>query len=194
MNNTISMTKSRVFIYAHALINALCLLVPLFWIPTVIANKGDTYSLNISMSGLVVANGTCKFDQGGTLQVDFGEVKLNAGENDTIALNGNYQRPLASNFTCTGDTAGLLQMKMVSSSGSYQTYNGTKVLTTDKGIVGIQLQVNDVAQNADEWFTVDPHTPPTLSAQLVQVSNVNSNNVTSGDTFTSSATLMLSFN
>lgn len=173
---------------------ALMLLVVLCVTPCALANKGDKTSTNISMSGTVVVNGSCTFNHDGTVQVDFGEVKLKSTGSDTVQLDGDYVQPLASDFDCTGDSAGLLQMSFTSSSGSYETYQGTKVLGVDKGIVGIQLLVNGTAQNMGTWFSVDQNHPPTLQAKLVQVSDTNSKNVTSGEIFTASGTLKLAFN
>lgn len=166
-------------------------LSPLFAITTVFAN---TANMNINISGTVIANGSCAFNQGGALQVDFGDVKLQATGTDTVALEGNYLKPLTSNFTCSGDTAGLLQMKFISSTGAYGTYNGVKVLAVDKGIVAIQMLVNNAAKNMNEWFNVDQQNPPVLEVQLVQISNTNTKKVVSGDLFSASGTLMMAFN
>lgn len=172
----------------------LLLLLAMTFNPLVFANQGDKYSLNINISGTLVANGSCTFNQGGTLNVDFGPVKLKNMGNNTVELEGNYQRPLTSDFTCSGDTAGLLQMQFTSASGSYQTYNGKQVLETSKGIVAIQLLVNGVAQSMGQWFNVDQASTQTLQAQLVQISTSNSNNVATGDTFSASGTLTMAFN
>lgn len=158
------------------------------------ANTNDKYSMNISISGTVVANGSCTFNQGGTLDVNFGVVKLQGGADNTLQLDGDYERPLTSDFSCTGDTAGLLQMKFTSAGGTYETYDGKQVLGMDKGIVGVELLLNGAAQNMGEWFTVDQKAMPSLQAKLVQISTTNSSNVTSGDTFSGSGTLTLAFN
>ncbi|MGL4429831.1 MAG: fimbrial protein [Silvania sp.] len=158
------------------------------------ANTGDKYKLDVAISGTVVANGSCNFNQGGTLNVSFGTVALENTGNNTVRLDGDYQRPLTSDFFCSGDTAGLLQMQFTSASGTYETYQGTKVLGTSKGIVAIELLVNGVAQNMGTWFNVDQASTQVLQAQLVQISTSNSSNVTSGDTFTASGTLTLAFN
>lgn len=170
------------------------LLTSLCVTPFTQAKTGDTSSTNISISGTIVANGTCSFNQDGTVQVDFGEVKLKSSGSNTVQLDGDYLKPLTSGFACTGDSAGLLQMSFTSASGSYENYQGTAVLGVDKGIVGIELLVNGAAQNMGSWFTVDQNNPPTLEAKLVQVSDTNSNNVTSGALFTASGTLKLAFN
>jgi hypothetical protein len=158
------------------------------------ADTGSQYTLNVNISGTLVANGSCTFNQGGSLNVDFGPVTLKNTGNNTVQLDGNYQKPLISDFSCSGDSAGLLQMQFTSASGSYETYNGTQVLETSKGIVAIQLLVNGTAQNMGEWFNVNQASSQVLQAQLVQTSTVNSSNVTTGETFTASGTLTLAFN
>lgn len=159
----------------------------------VMANTGSTYSLNIAIDGTIMANGSCKFNQGGNLTVDFGEVQLQGSADNTVTMNGTYRKPIVSDFTCSGDSAGLLQMKL-SNTGGETTYNGVQVLETDKGIVGIELLVNGVAQSTGSWFTINQDSPPSLEAQLVQTSTTNSSNVVSGDTFTTTATLVMAFN
>lgn len=156
--------------------------------------SGAASSTNINISGVLVANGTCTFDQGGAQTIDFGKVLLISTGSNTVELTGDYQKTLSSNFTCSGDSEGLLQMKFTSSTGSYETYNNKKILGTDKGIVGIELLVDGTAQNMDEWFSVDKKSLPVLQAKLVQFSTANTNNVVSGDKFTASGTLVLAFN
>lgn len=173
---------------------AALLLMPCYMIEQALANSGDQSSMNINISGTITSNGSCKFDQSGAQQVDFGEVRLQATSATGVQLDGNYQKPIASSFTCSGDSAGLLQMKFISTSGSYATYQGTKVLGTDKGIVGIELIVNGSAQTMDSWFTINQDSPPTLEAKLVQISTDNTQNVVSGDVFTASGSLVMAFN
>ncbi|WP_336219540.1 fimbrial protein [Citrobacter amalonaticus] len=188
MTSPLSLTGGKNGLKSMIVLSALALS------PLALADKGDQYSLNINISGTLVANGSCTFNQGGTLNVDFGPVTLKSVGNNTVQLEGNYQRPLTSDFTCSGDTAGLLQMRFTSTSGSYQTYNGTQVLKTNKGIIAIQLLVNGAAQSMGQWFNVDQANAPSLQAQLVQISTSNSSNVASGDTFSASGTLTMAFN
>lgn len=185
--------SDRVFFNVHVLFLSLLLL---FFHPIkfALANTGEIYSMDIKISGTVVANGSCVFNQTGTATVDFKEVKLKGTENNNVELDGDYIQPLDAQLSCSGDTAGVLRMKLSSASGSYETYNGIQVLPTDKGIIGIQLLVDGAAKNMGEEFTIDPNNPPTLQAQLVQVSTTNSNNVVSGDEFTASGTLTVAFN
>lgn len=159
-----------------------------------LSNTGSVYSMNIDVSGTVVANGTCTFDNNNALQVDFNEVKLVTTGPDKVRLEGEYLRPMVSQFSCTGDTNGLLQMMFSGSSSSYETVNGTQVLAVDKGIVGVELLVNGIAQDMGKWFNVDQTTPPTLDAKLIQLTEDNSQHVVSGDPFTASGTLLIAFN
>lgn len=156
------------------------------------ADSGDQVSMDINISGTVVANGSCTFNQGGTLNVDFGNVKLKSTGTGTAELDGDYLKPLTSSFFCSGDTAGVLQMIFTSASATYETYNGIKVLGTSQEVVGIQLLVNSVPQTMGTWFTVNQASPPTLQAQLVQLTNTT--DVVSGDLFTASGTLTMAFN
>jgi len=175
---------------------ALCLMTML--LPglntTALANKGSTYSLNITIGGTITANGSCKFNQGGALTVDFGEVRLQGNADNSVTMTGVYRKPIVSDFTCSGDSGGLLKFKLSNTGGGEKTYNGVQVLDTDKGIVGIELLVNGVAQSTGSWFTVNQDSLPSLEAQLVQTSTSNSSNVVGGDTFTAAATLVMAFN
>ncbi|ELY2794285.1 MrfF [Cronobacter dublinensis] len=157
-------------------------------------DTGDVYTANINISGIVIANGSCNFIEDSSLLVDFNEVKLVATGDNIVELKGDYIKPVASDFTCSGDSSGTMQMEFNSSSGSYDNYNGTKVLPTDRGIVSVQLLVNGVAQSMGQWFSIDQKNPPTLQAKLVQTSTINTSNVISGDRFTASGTLVMAFN
>lgn len=157
-------------------------------------DAGSKYTMNINIDGIIVANGSCKFNQSAGLTVDFGEVRLQASANNEVSLEGDYRRPIVSDFKCSGDSAGLLQMQLSNVGGVYKTYNGIQVIDTDKGIVGVELLVNGTAQSMGTWFTVNPDSPPKLEAQVVQTSTTNSNSVVSGDIFTASGTLTMAFN
>lgn len=156
--------------------------------------SGDKSQVNIDITGTLVATGSCTFDQGGTLSVNFGSIELKKNRDNTLTLIGDYKKPLTSDFSCTGDSSGLLQMKFESSSGNYATYSGKNVLGTDKGVIGIELLVNGNPQSMAEWFDVDMENQPTLQAQIVQVSSENTANVKTDDTFSASGTLTLAFN
>ncbi|MBF7981214.1 MULTISPECIES: fimbrial protein [Rahnella] len=179
---------------AGMLFAVVTLLTPVFGVQAAPGNTGDNDSMDINITGTVVANGSCTFNQGGTLNVDFGEVKLMASGTDTVELSGNYSKPLVSDFFCDGDTEGLLQMKFTSTSGSYETYQGAQVLAADKAFIGIELLVNGAPQNMGEWFTIDQNAAPALKAQLVQLNTTTSESIVSGDVFTASGTLTMAFN
>lgn len=176
------------------LVAAAIMLMPVSSVQAALGNTGDKDSMNINITGTVVANGSCTFNQGGTLNVDFGEVKLMSLGTNTVELSGNYSKPLVSDFFCEGDTAGLLQMKFTSTSGSYETYQGAQVLAADKDVVGIELLVNGAPQNMGEWFTIDQSAAPALKAQLVQLNTSSSESIVSGDVFSASGTLTMAFN
>ncbi|MFU2317533.1 fimbrial protein [Rahnella sp. PCH160] len=184
MNNN----KLRFFVVA------VILLAPVYGVQAAPGNTGDIDSMDINITGTVVANGSCTFNQGGTLNVDFGEVKLMSSGTNTVELSGNYSKTLVSDFFCDGDTDGLLQMKFTSTSGSYETYQGAQVLAADKDVIGIELLVNGAPQNMGEWFTIDQNAAPALKAQLVQLNTTSSESIVSGDVFSASGTLTMAFN
>lgn len=155
------------------------------------ADTGDQAKMNINISGTVVANGSCTFNRGGTLAVDFGQVILQQISDSTYQLAGSYEKVLASDISCTGDTEGLLQLRFTSSTGDYSMLDDKKVMGVDKGPVGIELMVNDNAQSMDEWWSLDQDSPPVLKARLVKLNN---DSFTSGDTFSASGTLTMAFN
>lgn len=156
-----------------------------------IAETGDQFKMNINISGTVVANGSCTFNQGGTLTVNFGQVIIQKSSDSTYQLEGTYDQVLASDISCTGDTAGLLQLRFTSATGNYTTVANKKIMGVDKGPVGIELLVNDNVQSMDEWWDLDQDSPPVLKARLVKL---NDDTFTSGDTFSASGTLTMAFN
>lgn len=176
------------------LVAAAIMLTPVFSVQAAPGNTGDNDSMDINITGTVVANGSCTFNQGGTLNVDFGEVKLMSSGTNTVELSGDYRKSLVSDFFCDGDTDGLLQMKFTSTTGTYETYQGAQVLAADKAFIGIELLVNGAPQNMGEWFTIDQNAAPALKAQLVQLNTTTSESIVSGDVFSASGTLTMAFN
>jgi len=160
-------------------------------IPPGIAATGKQFKMNINISGTVVANGSCTFNQGGKITVNFGQVIIQKSSDSTYQLEGNYEQVLASDINCTGDTAGLLQLRFTSATGNYTTVANKKVMGVDKGPVGIELLVNDSVQSMDEWWALDQDSPPVLKARLVKL---NDDSFSSGDTFNASGTLTMAFN
>lgn len=150
----------------------------------------DNTTVNISITGNVVSNALCTFGSN-EMTVDFGPIHLNRTGADTFQMDGSYIKSLASDFVCTGDTSGL-NIELQAGSEGYTTYESRKVLATEKGIVGIELLVDGAPVNAGESIAFDALTPPTLQAQLVQVGST-SENLTSGETFSTAASLIMSF-
>lgn len=157
--------------------------------------SGTTFSLNINISGTVIASGSCTFDQQGTSEVDFGDVKyINTTTGNT--LKGSYLKNLTSGMTCTGDTEGTAVMTLSAMDQKSVAYNGHKLLTTSvNGVastdLAIQLQVNGVAQDINSAFTVDMENPPVLAAELIQVGD-GSGLINDAD-ISASATLTMAF-
>lgn len=182
------------FVHARAVSLAILVLSSGFAVQAAPGNAGEEYDMESKITGTIVATGSCTFNQGEAVTVDFKTVRLKPTGSNTVELDGDYTQLLNAALSCSGDTAGLLQMKFTSTSGSYETYNGTQVLGSDKGIVGIQLLVDGTAQDMGKWFTIDPNNQPVLQAKLVQVSTANTSNVANGDAFTAPGTLTVAFN
>lgn len=159
-------------------------------------DAGDQFTMNIHISGTVVANGSCTFTQKGPVAVEFGDVEYTtAGGN---LLNGTYVKSLESGMDCSGDVEGKAQMKLDTTTGTDITYNSQKLLpvTYSDGSastsLGIRLLADGVVKNAGEWFDVDLTSPPRLEAELVQTGD--GKEFTSGREFSESATLVMAFN
>lgn len=163
---------------------------------TGIKEAGDQFSLNINISGTVISSGSCTFDQQGTSEVDFGDVKYSKTPTGTT-LQGSYLKDLTSGMTCTGDTEGGAVMTLSSKDQKSVAYNGHKLLTTSVNgaastDLAIQLLVNGVAQDINSAFTVDMQNPPKLAGELIQVGD-GSGLINDAD-ISASATLTMAFN
>lgn len=160
-------------------------------------DTGDQHSMNINISGKVVVNGACTFDQKGTLAVDFSDVKYKTDSSGNT-LDGTYIQPLASSMSCSGDSEGKTQMKLDTTTGKVVSYLGVNLLpvmnasSSQSDSLGIRLQVNGTSQSAGKWFDVDMKNPPTLKAELVQFGD--GSDFIDGSTFTANATLTMAFN
>lgn len=160
-------------------------------------DAGDQYTMNINITGNVVVNGSCTFNQSGTVGVGFGDVKYST-LNGKNTLVGTYIQPLASSMTCSGNTEGKTQMKFDSTIGSTVNYQGLSLLpvmnadSSQSRSLGIRLQVNDIPQDTGKWFDVDMTKPPVLKAELIQTGD--GSDFVSGSTFTANATLTMAFN
>lgn len=162
----------------------------------VLGDSGDEFTMDIHISGTVVAIGACTFTQKGPVAVNFGDVEYSTAGG--AHLNGSYVKTLDSGMTCSGDSAGHAQMKVDTAAGTDITYNGQTLLPvnytdgTTSPSLGIGLTVNGIAQNVGEWFDVDMTRPPALEARLIQVGD--GKDFVSGLEFSESATLIMAFN
>ncbi|EGT5658710.1 fimbrial protein [Citrobacter braakii] len=160
-------------------------------------DTGDQFTMAINISGKVVANGACTFDQKGTLAVDFSDVKYKT-DSSRNTLEGTYIQPLASSMSCSGDSEGKTQMKLDTTTGEVVSYLGVNLLpvmnasSSQSDSLGIRLQVNGTSQSVGEWFDVDMKNPPALKAELVQFGD--GSDFIDGSTFTANATLTMAFN
>jgi hypothetical protein len=163
---------------------------------TGIKDAGDQFTMNINISGTVIATGSCTFNQEGTNDVDFGDVKYSKTTTGKT-LKGSYLKELTSGMTCTGDTEGSAVMTLSAIDQKSVAYNGHKLLTTSVNgaastDLAIQLQVNGVAQDINSAFTVDMQNPPALAAELIQIGD-GSGLVNDAD-ISASGTLTMAFN
>lgn len=160
--------------------------------------RGDKFTMKINITGTVVATGSCTFNQGGTLTVDFGSVQYStAGGSNT--LKENYRQALASSMKCTGDTDGSSIMTLMSGNGSSVDFQGHKLLPVkydDGGAqskdLAVRLLVDNKVQDVNASFAVDMKTPPKLEAEVVQTGSGSS--FVSGAAFSANATLIMAFN
>ncbi|WP_338569105.1 hypothetical protein VRB37_13045 [Erwinia billingiae] len=171
---------------------ALALLATLMLLPgEAPADAGDQFSMDINISGSVVANGSCTFEKSEYSDVDFGDVTFQHAKAGN-KLIGTYQKEIASHITCTGDFDGSTIMTF-SNESLPVSYNGHQLL----GIsylpdLAIEFSVNGIVQDINSAFTVDMQNPPTLTAELVQIGDGKSllNNLD----ISTSVQLILAFN
>lgn len=158
-----------------------------------LGEQGDQFSMDINMSGTVVANGSCTFNQGGTVDVDFGDVKYHSTADGDV-LDEEYSKVLVSDMTCSGDAEGTSIMTLVGQ-GYVTNYNGHEVLglyvDTHMSDLVIELEVDGAAQDIGAAFTVDMDKPPVLVAKLIKTRH---NSLSNDATFNGSATLTMAFN
>ncbi|WP_449567273.1 fimbrial protein [Lelliottia nimipressuralis] len=150
--------------------------------------------MNINITGTVTATGNCTFNQGGTVEVDFGEVRFSSVTN---ALEGTYSQPLVSGMTCTGDVVGMTMVFNSMNSSTSILPDGHKGLTvgldgsTSSSGLGIAFKVNGQVQDVGTTLAVDISDPPNLEAELVQTDIEKL--LSSGQKISSSATLTMAF-
>ena len=176
------------------------------WCPIIIAagllasvlhvSAGEPAKLNLNITGTVIANGSCTFNKGKTLTVDFGDVNFST-VNGTSTLDGTYRKPLSSTMTCTGDSAGKTQLTFKSVAGGTIDFKGQKLLPVSINAsnpgkqLGIKLLVNGVAQDVDSAFAVDMLAQPELQVELVLVGD--GTGLINGAPISASATLVMEF-
>ncbi|TFZ49510.1 hypothetical protein E5C26_15855 [Serratia proteamaculans] len=148
---------------------------------TALAKMDDT-TINVKISGTVVANGSCTFTGTGPIAVEFGDVFINDIKDSA------YKQRLPYTLVCKGDPGGkAIQMKLT---GTAADFDGTLLKTDAKGL-GISLQNGGTALALNQWVDVDPAAPPKFDAVLVKQKDADFQN---GQAFNGSATLIVGFN
>lgn len=161
------------------------------------ADTGDQHTMNINISGTLMATGHCTFNVSGTVVVDFGDV-IYTRVQGVNTLQGSYQQSLPSKMICNGDIDGKTQMKLDTTTGSDVSFEGAELLPvmsisgTQIDSLAIRLLNNGNVQNVGEWFDIDLLNMPTLEAELVQTGD--GADFSSGTTFSANATLIMAFN
>ncbi|CAI0803455.1 putative minor fimbrial subunit StfF [Serratia quinivorans] len=146
-----------------------------------LAQMDDT-TVNVKISGTVVANGSCTFTNSAPVAVEFGDVIINDIKDSA------YKQSLPYTLVCKGDPGGkAIQMKL---SGTAADFDGTLLKTDAKGL-GISLQQGSTAIKPNTWFDIDPAAPPKFAAVLVKQKDASFVN---GQAFNGSATLIVGFN
>lgn len=144
--------------------------------------KMDDATINVKISGTVVANGSCTFTGTGPVVVEFGDVFINEIKDSA------YKQNLPYTLVCKGDPGGkAMQIKL---SGIAADFDGSLLKTDAKGL-GLSLQKDDKVMALNQWVDIDPAAPPTFAAVLVKRKNTNFHN---GQAFNGSATLIVGFN
>jgi type 1 fimbria pilin len=144
--------------------------------------KMDDVTINVKISGTVVANGSCTFTGTGPVVVEFGDVFINSLKDST------YKQNLPYTLSCKGDPGDkAIQMKL---SGTAADFDGTLLKTDAKGL-GVSLQKNGSVMSLNQWVDIDPTAPPTFDAVLVKQKDASFVN---GQAFNGSATLIVGFN
>lgn len=139
-------------------------------------------TINVNLSGTVVANGSCTFTGSGPVAVEFGDVFINDIKDRA------YKQNLPYTLVCKGDPGGkAIQMKLT---GTAATFDGTLLKTDAKGL-GLSLQKNGTVLALNQWMDIDPASPPKFEAVLVKEKGATFQN---GQAFNGSATLIVGFN
>lgn len=144
--------------------------------------KMDDSTVNVKISGTVVANGSCTFTGTSPIAVEFGDVIINDIKDKA------YKQSLPYTLSCKGDPGGkAIQMKLT---GTAATFDGT-LLKTDAPGLGLSLQKDGTVMTLNQWFDIDPASPPKFDAMLVKQKDASFRN---GQAFNGAATLIVGFN
>lgn len=148
---------------------------------TALAKMGDT-TVNVKISGTVVANGSCTFTGTDPIAVEFGDVIIKDIKDSA------YKQSLPYTLVCKGDPGGkAIQMKLT---GTAADFDGTLLKTDAKGL-GLRLQKDGKTLTLNQWIDIDPAAPPKFDAVLVKGKDASFQN---GQAFNGSATLIVGFN
>jgi len=158
--------------------------------------KGDSEKITFTGKLMLTVQDGCTFNQGGTVNVDFGQVGFKPGGGGNVLDPVPGDKPIASAMHCTGSTTGA-HMSLMPSGTALIAADGHKVLgvyvnNVQLTSLGIELLVDKKPWDAGTPFPVDMKMPPVLEARLVQPGN--GKDFTSGATFTAGATLVMTLN
>ncbi|OKB67024.1 hypothetical protein BHU62_09335 [Serratia marcescens] len=146
------------------------------------SSTGSPGNVDIHISGTVVVNASCTFNGQRTIDVGFGDVFISQ-----IGKGGDKQ-PLPFSLTCQGDPDGkTIQMQLSGDGASFDS----QLLQTNAAGLGIRLLNNGDAQSLNQWFDIDPNSPPQLEVELVKQAGATFQN---GQAFTAGATLKVAYN
>lgn len=120
--------------------------------------KMETKTVQVSISGTVVANGSCSFQGGKSMEINFGNVYVDEIKAGTRKENINYT------INCEGDAGGkTISMKLKGSAASFDS----GVIKTDTAGLGIRFLKDGQKQAINAWFSINPASPPVIQAQLI---------------------------
>ncbi|MGN7915782.1 fimbrial protein [Enterobacter sp. 22466] len=143
--------------------------------------KMDPTNVAINISGTVVANASCTFSSDTPIQVNFGDVYI------TDIDGGSYKTKLPYSLTCKGDADGKsIEMQLKGTSASFDD----NVLQTDVKGLGIKLLQNNNQIKPNDWFLINPDSPPDLEAVVVKDAAATFSN---GQQFNAAATLVVDY-
>ncbi len=144
--------------------------------------KMDDSTVNVKISGTVVAKGSCTFIGTRPIAVEFGDVFIKD------IKDGAYKQSLPYTLDCHGDPEGKsIQMKLT---GTAADFDGTLLKTDAKGL-GLRLQKDGKTLTLNQWIDIDPAAPPKFDAVLVKGKDASFQN---GQAFNGAATLIVGFN